>query len=202
MKTEIRYLYFDLGNVLFSVDHQSAWAQTLKYCGEEAMPVMERFYDWGLIIEHMIGGVNDSEFFEAMKMLIGFRKESELLMSFWEGVFHPIEERLAQVERLSERYPMGVLSNISPVHSSYLEKHIPIMKRFRNRIYSWETGFVKPRQEIFDRASEACGHKPEEILFIDDQSGHVEQARQLGWNAVVVSPDSDLLDELADWIEV
>ena len=202
MKPEIQYLYFDLGNVLFSVDHQGAWTQTLKHCPEEAMPVMERFYDWGLIIEHMIGGVNDSEFFEEMKTLTGFSEEPELLRSFWEGVFHPIEERLFQVEGLLRYLPMGVLSNISPVHSSYLEKHFPIMNRFQNRIYSWELGFVKPRREIFDRASEACGYQPKQMLFIDDQLSHVEQARQLGWNAMALSPEDNLLEELADWIEI
>jgi HAD superfamily hydrolase (TIGR01509 family) len=202
MKTEIQYLYFDLGNVLFSVDHQSAWTRTLKHCREEAMPVMERFYDWGLIIEHMIGGVNNSQFFGAMKTLIGFQEESGLLRSYWEGVFHPIEERLIQMERLLERHPVGVLSNISPVHSTYLEKCFPIMNRFRHRIYSWEVGFVKPRREIFDRAATESGYLPEQMLFIDDQISHVEQARLLGWNALAVGPDSHLLDELADWIPI
>lgn len=200
MKAEIQYLYFDLGNVLFSVDHQGAWTKTLKHCREEAMPIMERFYDWGLIIEHMIGGVSDSAFFKAMKSLIGFEEKAELLQDFWEGVFHPIPERISQVEQLSKHYPVGVLSNISPVHSSYLEKHFPVMTHFRHRVYSWEVGFVKPREEIFAHAAKQCGYLPSEMLFIDDKLSHVEQARQLGWNALVVDPDSEMLEEINRFI--
>jgi HAD superfamily hydrolase (TIGR01509 family) len=43
---------------------------------------------------------------------------------------------------------------------------------------------VKPSAEIFQKAVEIAGHRPEECLFIDDLAANVEGARQCGIEAL------------------
>ena len=52
-------------------------------------------------------------------------------------------------------------------------------------VYSHEVGLVKPEPEIFELTARRLAVRPEEIVFLDDQPGHVEAARAAGWHAVV-----------------
>jgi glucose-1-phosphatase len=192
----IRFIYFDLGNVLFDVDHTQAWQQTLPLCSGEAAAIMERFYGWGDVISHMIGELDDVSFFVSMKDLLGFEAPASTLQGCWTQVFQPIPERWEQVRQLQAHFPVGALSNISPCHSRWVEHCIPDLLQFEHRIYSWKVGYVKPREEIFHTARQACGFPPSEILFIDDQPRHVDAARSLGWQALCLSRGEDLLTKV------
>ena len=106
----IQFIYFDLGNVLFKVDHSKAWDQTITHCQSELMPLMERFYSWGSIIEHMIGNLTDQAFFQQMKDLLEFEGTESQLKSYWETAFQPLPDRWEQVKTLSHRFGLGALS--------------------------------------------------------------------------------------------
>ena len=60
---------------------------------------------------------------------------------------------------------------------------------------------MKPRDEIFKKAQAHCGKEPGEILFIDDQQQHVDKAKSLGWHAIQVSLEQDMLQEVEHYLE-
>jgi len=192
MSIPIRFIYFDLGNVLFDVEHTSAWHDTLNATNLPKEVARQRFYNWGAPIDHMTGKISDALFFEEMKQLLEYIGSPVTLKSIWKSVFIPNTVRLQQAQRLTERISGGFLSNISPCHSEHIENRVAAVSHFWPRIYSWQCGFMKPRHEIFELAIASCKFRPEEILFIDDQEQHCEAARSLGMHALQLSPEQPL----------
>lgn len=201
LKDNIQFIYFDLGNVLFKVDHDRAWENTRKHTTMNAQALYARFYGAGEMIEHMTGNMSDDEFFSQLKSLLEFEESVAHLKTIWEDVFLPIEERLNTMCKIATTIPLGVLSNISPVHSKFLEKNHAHMQKFSHKVYSWETGFMKPREEIFVQATRLCGVAPENCLFVDDQEQHTRAAAQLGWKTLMLSPDDCLKTLLGSILE-
>lgn len=201
LKENIQFIYFDLGNVLFKVDHCRAWENTRKYSSLSTQELYERFYGAGEMIEHMTGNLSDDEFFSQLKSLLEFEKSVAHLKTIWEDVFLPIEERLKTISKIAAIIPTGVLSNISPVHSRFLEKKHAQMQKFSHKVYSWETGFMKPRKEIFAQATRLCGFSPPNCLFVDDQEQHTRAASQLGWKTLMLSLDDCLETRLGSIVE-
>ena len=54
----------------------------------------------------------------------------------------------------------------------------------------------KPEKAIFDAALREMKVCAEEALFIDDMVENVEAARQFGWNAIRVEPETVLAQEM------
>lgn len=202
MKKDLQFIYFDLGNVLFNVDHETAWNKTKAYSPLPLETLYERFYASGDMIEHMIGSISDETFFTRLKCLVEFGGDVHLLQSIWESVFKPIPERLEVVKKLSKEIPVGIISNISSVHSNWLIDEVPEMQRFTHHVFSWETGFVKPRPEIFKIATTKCNISPSKCLFIDDQEQHVRAAKTLGWNAIQLNIEENLEKRLSHFFSI
>ncbi len=192
MKTAIQYIFFDLGNVLFRIDHQSAWIETQRHSPLSPDELYQRFYNAGEMIEHLTGNISDEVFFDCLKKHLKFEPTAGRLRSIWEDVFFPIPRRHTIVKKLSAVIPLGALSNISCVHSNYIEERSEVMQCFSHKVYSWEVGFIKPREEIFIAATEQCGLNPEQCLFIDDQSRHTQVAANMGWQTLTLQMEDSL----------
>ncbi len=55
---------------------------------------------------------------------------------------------------------------------------------------------LKPDPRVFDLTATRLGVGPTEIVFVDDQPGHVEAARAAGWHAVVHVETSRTISEV------
>ncbi|RKX31370.1 MAG: hypothetical protein DRP71_13575 [Verrucomicrobia bacterium] len=192
----IRLIVFDLGNLLFRVDHSEAWEETRKHTTLDEDNLTRRFYGSGEMIENLIGELDDDDFFEQLQRSLEIQLEPNRLKSIWTGIFSPIEDRLATVFELRDHYQLGVISNISRFHSEHLERRFPVMQAFSKKTYSWACGYMKPRPEPFQAMLSESGLKPEECLFVDDQERHAEAARKLGWRAEQVALSDDLRSTL------
>jgi len=188
----IRLIAFDLGNLLFRVDHTTAWARIRPHTALAEKTLFERFYGSGELIENLIGRLSDEAFFQRLRDTLEVQLDPKELQEIWTSVFFPIEDRIATVLELGDRYRLGVISNISHFHSAHLEQDFPVMEALPEKVYSWACGHVKPRSEPFRAMLSRTGCKPAECLFLDDQKRHIEAARALGWHARSVALSDDL----------
>jgi len=195
------WVVFDIGNLLFRIDHSHAWELTMRHTTLPLDETMRRFHSFGAVVDALIGKIDDISFFEAFADLIDFAESPDLLASYWNPVYQPFPERLDLLEKLLNSFNIGLLSNITSFHSRFLERCYPVLRETPVRVYSWETGFVKPRREIFEIASRLCQSSPEHILFVDDHPGHTLAASELGFQTLTVSPDTSLNDALCPWTE-
>lgn len=197
----VDWVIFDIGNLLFRIDHTHAWEQTIRHTTLPLDEAMRRFQSYGEVVDALIGKIDDETFFKSFADLIDFTAPADLLASFWNPVYQPFPDRLELLEKVLKSFNTGLLSNITSFHSRYLEQRYPLLRKIPVRIYSWETGFVKPRPEIFEAAIRLCQSPPERILFVDDHPGHTEAASELGFQTLRVSPDDSLCHAVSPWTE-
>ena len=197
----IRFLAFDLGDCLFRVDHGQAWEATAARSPLDWETLYARFYRSGAMIESLTGTISDDAFFAQLRDELEFAGRAAELRWIWTDIFSPLDARHQLVAQLAEQYAVGALSNLSRFHRDHLEAHFPLFRRFERKTYSWETGFMKPRPEIFAQCLVGTDFAPEECLFIDDQERHCQAAVALGWQTLHVGPDDDLAAGLKSLLE-
>jgi HAD superfamily hydrolase (TIGR01509 family) len=90
---------------------------------------------------------------------------------------------LAEVRR---KLPAGCLSNTNSLHWEDQSARWPILDAFDFRFLSFELGFVKPDQDLFDRVAELLPAPPDRVLFLDDNVINVDGARAAGFAAELV----------------
>jgi putative hydrolase of the HAD superfamily len=92
---------------------------------------------------------------------------------------------------LRPAFRTGILSNSAP-EARERERCWGFEDVTDDLVYSHEVGLLKPDLRIFELAATRLAVQPDEIVFLDDQPGHVEAARAAGWQAVrhVSTPES------------
>ena len=93
-------------------------------------------------------------------------------------------ETLAELKK--EGYKMALVSNCSS-ETPVIWPVTPLAPFFEAVLFSCTVGFEKPDTRIFQLALEKLGVKPEECLFVDDNSNNLIAAAALGVTSVLYS---------------
>jgi putative hydrolase of the HAD superfamily len=195
----IRFIYFDLGNVLLNFSHRRACEQVAAVCGVSADSVWDALFASGLEQRFEAGQLDDAAFYEAFCTGIDARPDRNALLEAGSDIFTVNAPMLPLVAQLrGAGYRMGILSNTCRAHWSYCLKRGYSPLRLLSDAYalSYEIGCTKPDPEIFHAAARLANVAPEEIFFTDDIPSHVESARQVGFDAVVFTDAPTLAVEL------
>jgi putative hydrolase of the HAD superfamily len=78
---------------------------------------------------------------------------------------------------------VGLLSNMVREIGAHLRDELRLFERFTSVTYSYEARLAKPDPEIYHRALESLGTRPEAALFVDDRPVNVEAAHGVGMHA-------------------
>ena len=107
----------------------------------------------------------------------------------WQQYYLENVEPIVEMQQLlvwaSERYRIGLLTNIMPGFLSAMRRDQQLPKiHYDVIIDSSEVGFVKPEANIYEIARERAGCSAEEILLIDDSNANLAAASRLGWHVL------------------
>lgn len=92
-------------------------------------------------------------------------------------------------------YELYLLTNASKAHHVYFPKY-RFYSLVENHIFlSADVHLLKPEPEYFHKALETFGLNKEECLFIDDNAANIEEAQNLGMDALVFYQDIERLKE-------
>lgn len=193
----IRSFVFDIGNVLIPFDFSRAIRRIAPQCGvpfTEYTPEAKRLTE-----RYESGQISRAEFLREMFALFDYRGTEADFVAAWEDIFDENHAMTRLVARLRARYPLYLLSNTSDIHVNYFEAKFPVFAHFCGAVYSHLVRCIKPHREIFEKAIEQFGVKPEETVYIDDLPANVEGARAAGFHAICYdhTRHGDLLAELA-----
>jgi putative hydrolase of the HAD superfamily len=140
------------------------WVRSFEggHCSEEdfATGVIR---DWGLRVE-------------PARFLDAFRS--------WPGGPLPGADTLLRT--VQHRVPAGCLSNTNSLHWQDQFARWPLLDAFDYRFLSFEVGYVKPDQELFDHVAGVLSLSPDRVLFLDDNAVNVEGATAAGFTALQV----------------
>ena len=184
----IRFLYFDLGNVLLNFSHRQACEQMGEVSGVSADKVWEVVFESSLEHRFESGEIDDQQFYEEYCTGIGAKPEYDALLRAGSEIFSvnaPILPLVAQLKAGCHR--LGILSNTCRAHWSYcIHRRYGLLRNvFETYALSFEIGACKPNPKIFLAAAELARVEPEEIFFVDDIPSHIESAREVGFDAVL-----------------
>lgn len=109
---------------------------------------------------------------------------------------------LAQLEALSKKYNLYILSDIFIDFIPYfLEKH-NIEKYFSGMVESCEAGCKKPTDEIYQILLSRYNLNPEESIFFDDRERNIVWANKNGIHAVLYDDfEVDIEEEIQKYLK-
>jgi FMN phosphatase YigB (HAD superfamily) len=194
------FVYFDLGNVIFSFDRPRGFRQMAAVCGAPADLIEQVVMAGGLQEELEQGDCDWAGFHAEFSRRTGTTSDAEALARAASDMFALRVETLpviAALERIG--CPIGILSNTCGPHwRQIVESRCAILPGgFREIVLSHEIGAAKPAAAIYATAAHRAAVPAERIFFCDDTPGHVAAARAAGWDAEVFTSAAGLVDALA-----
>ena len=160
----------------------SFWAEkagvTQDYMTESFPLEIHHKYEKGLLDNH--------EFYTQVKQALNFNGLAE--KEFWQGWRELVGSETGVwdfTKQTAPNIPIWLLSNTNPKHilSDLVDKH-SFFHEVDGAIYSFEVAARKPDPEIFSKACQITGYKPENALFIDDMEDNIAQAQAMGFHTI------------------
>lgn len=198
----IKTLIFDIGGVLLDIHPEKTFNYWAKATGV-SLKYLHEFVSWDIHYQYETGKCDDFQFYSAFNNLLpGENKISE--DEFWHGWRLLLGEETSIVglmESLCQTIPVWLLSNTNPWHIRFLQSNSQYrLHRFvTGAVYSFDTGYRKPDQEIYELTLNKVKSSGGEVLFIDDNEENVEGAKTSGMNAVRYEGLERLIEALEDF---
>ncbi len=200
----VRFIYFDLGNVLLKFSVRRLLHQVAELAEVPDASVKEAFFDDKKYMAYEMGQIDGIEYFAHICRQLGKTIPSDELVAAASDIFWVNEPVLPVLRHLAgELFPRGILSNTGPHHWSYIQTAFPKIMALipSHRIASFAVHAMKPYPEIYKIALDEARREipdltPGQVLFIDDLEENVKGARQFGFQAVHYTDGADLSGEL------
>lgn len=193
VNTMIRFIFFDLGNVLVKFSIARLLEQGAALTGCEIDTVRSGLFADGISARYECGDITEDEYCSHFVHTTGIDVDRERLENALCDIFTLNESIIPALEELRAReVPLGILSNTGPGHWRHCQREFP--KIFEsipsNYILSYEVGTMKPDRKIYAAAMKTAakvipGIAPGEVMFFDDLAANVEAAREFGFAAVI-----------------
>lgn len=194
-----KFIYFDLGNVLFYFSHDRMCRQMAACFGVDAERVRRLLFDTPLQRDCEYGRISNDALYERLCDEFQSRPGYDRLAQAASDIFHvnsSMKTVLAQLKYSGRR--VGLLSNTSDLHWQFLtDGHFGLMPGIFDCIaLSFRLGYMKPEPEIYRAAAAMAGVEPPEIFYVDDVAANVHGARAAGFDAVQYTSTPQFVDEL------
>jgi FMN phosphatase YigB (HAD superfamily) len=179
-KSGISFIYFDVNGCLVHF-YQRAFAQLALETGAPSDVVETAFWHYNDDVCRGIISIND---FNA-KLAERLGVESVNWQKYYLDTVEPIIQMQEVLKWASERYKVGLLTNIMPglLTSMRRDNHLPNLQ-YDSIVDSSEVAAIKPESKIYEIAQQQSGVDPQEILLIDDSRVNLMAAERLGWHVL------------------
>jgi FMN phosphatase YigB (HAD superfamily) len=195
----VRFIYFDVNGCLVRFYH-GAFAKLATDTGTRVDEVEQAF--WHLNDQACRGDITMGEFNEGLAHSLNV-PEVDWAQYYLDAV-EPIMEMHELVSWASERYYVGLLTNIMPgLLDSMRQRHILPAVDFTMVIDSSAVGAIKPEKTMFEIATERSGVQPGEIMLIDDDRTNLAAADRMGWKTFWFDGyrSEELVDRIRDALQ-
>lgn len=190
----VRHIIFDLGGVILNIDYskteQSFTDLGIKDFGTQFSQMQQNaFFDnWET------GRIKRDQFIGELKNRIPVAASDQVIIDAWNAMLLDIPLRRLQIlQQLQLHFDTFLLSNTNEIHEEAFNKTLKAqcgfngMGVFFDKIYySHHVGLRKPAKEIFELVLQQNNLSPERTLFIDDSMQHIEMARSLGLQTILM----------------
>ena len=193
------FVFFDLGNVLFLFEHQTAWQQMAQLCELDPESVRDAVFRGPLQLEYERGLLSSTEFHQQFCQRLQVQPDYRQLMKAASDIFRPALETIDVVKQLErEGCQLGLLSNTCAAHWEWIESQSCSWMQdcFEIFVLSFQVHSLKPESEIYAVAAGQAQRQAQDLLLIDDLEENVTAARNAGWDAIQFVGVEDLIKQL------
>jgi len=170
---------FDIGNVLLTFDYTVAEKEILKHTGKHFPPSQEHLHP--LRIDHETGLISRADFVRAVRFAFEHDGPEDHFLDVWSRIFEVNTPMVEWARSLHVGTPLFLLSNIGCIHHDHIFAEYDFFTRlFRDGVYSYRVGVMKPSRRIFEIACSQFDIIPSRTLYIDDLAENVKGAKDFG----------------------
>jgi FMN phosphatase YigB (HAD superfamily) len=194
----ITTIFFDLGNVLINFSHEILIDNIQKITQlpkQKVESLLSSFSSWE---DYELGLISTEQFCQAFRLHFDTLASSKQIGWACCEIFSPNLLCIDLLKKTRKRnFKLGLISNTCALHIEYLKNKYPIFDLFHITILSYQLQLRKPNIEIFKRALTSIASCPQECLFIDDITLHVDAALSCGIKGIVFKNASLLEKEFS-----
>ena len=193
---KVKAVVFDLGKVLVDFDYGIA-ARRLAEKSDTPAPEIQKIVDQSpLLFRYESAQMTTQQFFEAVRERIGFGGSFEEFAAAFADIFTEIPAMTRLQDELRKTgFPMFVFSNTNEIAIGHVRRNFPFFREFTGYVLSYEHGFLKPAEQLYEITERQTGCRSAEIVFIDDRAENIEAGARRGWRTIWHrSPDESIAE--------
>jgi glucose-1-phosphatase len=210
MKSNIKNIIFDLGNVIIDLDIDRTWFHLKHWLGDNFETVLKQIHpNNDIFIQFEIGEISEQQFFETLRATTEAPLSVRQLKEAWNAMLLQIPaKRFEMLARLKERYNVFLLSNTNETHVNWVDGYLQTVYKFTIKdfderyfhkpYYSHLIHLRKPNTNIYEYVLADAQLKAEESLFIDDSFHNIEGAKKVGLQTYLHPIGVEIVDILKD----
>ena len=191
----ITTIIFDLGAVVLTNDGHPEDLDKV----EQELSVSDEGYNraWVTTIpKYRIGKTTEDEFWKEFLQISNSPVDVETAKLIWRKYQKEKESMLLLVKKLNENYKIHALTNIGKEWLEFKKEKFHFEELFDIIVDSANFGKPKPDYDIYKELLTQAQVKPEKCLFIDNMERNLKPARELGFNTILFTDQSQLEKEL------
>ncbi len=196
--SKIKFVYFDLGNVILNFTHQIMVDNVAKVASIDAASVQKHMFDNDLENRYETGELNSQQFHEKFCELAGADCDLDEFINACGEIFWLKSDIVPVISQLwTANMPLGILSNTCEAHFDAAKRNFHVLGHFFDtEVTSYQSKSMKPDPKIYADAIAAAGVDAGSIFFTDDRLENIEAAITAGMDAVVFESAGQLTREL------
>ena len=174
------FIYFDLGNVLCTVDEATPATKLAELSGQTRAEVHDVVFGKQHKLLFESGQVSFEEHVRKAIAELGIDLSIEVFTEIYDSALIPSDEMFPLVARIAETHRIAMVSNTSEPHWDYASRFLPFSSQLDPVIVSYSVGSMKPAPAFYDSLLVQSGVSADRILFVDDLPENIEGARKAG----------------------
>jgi putative hydrolase of the HAD superfamily len=175
---------FDIGNVLLKFDYLVAAHRLMAHNNLAELPERAPIVAAKEALEG--GRIDRAEFLRLVRPEFSHEGTDAEFVAMWEDIFEENKPKTRIAVALAAHgVPTYLLSNISCIHHDFIFRTYPVFRTFRDGVFSYRAGALKPDPRIYEIALAQLRIDPARTLFIDDLAPNIAAAEAFGLEGLV-----------------
>ena len=195
---KIDVVLFDFGGVIAEEGFKQGLTAVAGASGVDEGAFVQAAFDIIYSTGYVLGKAPESEFWDALRRETGVRGDDASLRNEIFSRFILRDYMIDLVNKLKANgIQVGLLSDQTDLLEE-LDKKYGFFRLFDYVFSSYRLGKGKRDSSLFDDVARTLNARPDRILFIDDDPGHVDRARQKGWKTMLYIERAGFQKELEE----
>lgn len=202
ISASIKNIIFDLGGVILNIDYALSKQAFEKFGVREFDKLYSQAVQNHLFDDLETGKITPGAFRDEIKKITPHKISDNDIDTAWNAMLLDLPvERIRVLEKLKFKYRLFLLSNTNEIHIHRFSEYLQMNFGFKNMSHifereylSYKVGLRKPDKKIFELVLKENTLIKSETFFIDDSIQHIEGARSVGINSILLEKGKTILD--------